>query len=361
MPPRSPADYVALARAAILELLDQEHAAAWLEVEARITDVPWPSVGQHIDKHHLSRARIELLKSGLIVDLNIGTRGGRDVVIIHRTDIARRKTAVARAASRKRILTARYMGWAQGTPSRPGIIGPAAERVVHESLKESATFRLINPAGGQVSRFLGYTLDGPLDHAVILTPISEDELPEAPVAVPIEVKNVRDWIYPSSQELYQLLDKAAKLQQHRPELRIVPVLVCRRAHYTAYKMAKDLGFFIVQTRRQYIGSVDQEKLDEVRIELGFLDLVQHHGPDPLVVHMFADVFSKHALAVSQRWAQTAADRDLCGAFPHMRHDAMATRRSGTLDVLRALLNALAATADGNRETRIFSFPRPLPS
>jgi hypothetical protein len=26
-----------------------------------------------------------------------------------------------------------------------------------------------------------------------------------PVAVPIEVKNLRDWIYPSSQELYQLL------------------------------------------------------------------------------------------------------------------------------------------------------------
>ena len=335
MPQRSVDEYVALARAAIIELLDKEHAAAWLEVEAKITDAPWPSVGHRIDKHHLSTARIDLLRNGQIVDLSVGTRGGREVVIIHRADTARRQTAIARAASRKRILTARYLGWAQGTTSRPGVIGPAAERVVHESLKESATFRLVNPAGGQVSRLLGYTLDGPLDHAVILTPINDDELPETPVVVPIEVKNVRDWIYPSSQELYQLLDKAAKLQQHHPTLQIVPVLVCRRAHYTTYKMAKDLGFFIVQSRRQYIGAVDSERLAEVQAELGFLDLVEHRGSDPLVVHMFADVFSKRATEFSQRWMQTAADRDMCGVFPHMRQDSVATRRGQTLDVLRA--------------------------
>jgi hypothetical protein len=344
MPRRSPDEYVALARSAIMELLDQEHAASWLEVEAKIADVPWPSVGYSIDKHHLSTARIELLRSGRIVDLSEGTRGGREVVIIHPAETSRRKTAIAHASSRKRILTARYLSWAQGTPSRPGVIGPAAEQVVHESLKESATYRLVNPSGGQVSKFLGYALDGPLDNAVILTPINDDELPETPVAVPIEVKNVRDWIYPSSQELYQLLDKAAKLKQSHPELQIVPVLVCRRAHYTAYKMAQDLGFFIVQTRRQYIGSVDPERLLEVRTELGFLDLTEHHGPDPLVVHMFADVFPRYATEFSQRWARTAAARDVCDAFPHMRHDPIAARRGRTLEVLRAL--AARAGFDG---------------
>lgn len=334
MPQRSVDEYVALARAAILELLDQEHAASWLEVEAKITDHPWPSVGFHIDKHHLSTARIDLLRTGQLVSRSVGTRGGREVIIVHRADTTRRQTAIERAASRKRILTARYLGWAQGTPSRPGVIGPAGERAVHESLKESATFRLVNPVGGQVSRLLGYALDGPLDHAVFLTPINDDDLPETPVVVPIEVKNIRDWIYPSSQELYQLLDKAAKLQQHQPTLHIAPVLVCRRAHYTTYKMAKDFGFFIVQARRQYISSVDLERLAEVQAELGFLDLVEHRGSDPVLVRMFANVFAKRASEFSQRWMNIATDRGLCSVFPHMRHDSSATRRGDTLEVLR---------------------------
>jgi len=195
---------VALARQAIMELLDQEHAAAWLEIEAKITDVPWPAIGHRIDKHHLSTARIELLRSGRIEEHQADTRGGREVTIIHTADVGRRRTAIAKASQRKRILLARYLGWAQGTPSRPGIIGPAAERVVHESLKETGTFRLVNPSSGQVSNFLGCKIDGPLDHAVIFTPMTAEGLPEHPVAVPIEVKNIRDWIYPSSQEPYQL-------------------------------------------------------------------------------------------------------------------------------------------------------------
>jgi hypothetical protein len=263
MPRQPPERYVELGRRAILELLDREHAAPWLEVEARITDVPWPSIGHRIDKHHLSTAHIELLRSGRIVEHHADTRGGREVTIIQPADVGRRATATARAAQRKRILLARYLGWAQGTPSRPGIIGPAAERVVHESLKATGTFRLMNPSGGQVSTFLGSTINGPLDHAVIFTPITDAGLPGQPIAVPVEVKNLRDWIYPSSQEPYQLLDKAAKLRRLHPDVPIVPVLVCRRAHYTAFKMARDMGFFIIEARRQYIGLVDEEKLDEV--------------------------------------------------------------------------------------------------
>jgi hypothetical protein len=227
----APDQYVALARRAIVELLDQEHAAPWLEIEARITDEPWPTVGHPIDKHHLSTAHIQLLRRGQIEQNKTDTRGGREVTIIQPTDVGRRATAVAKAAQRKRVLLARYLGWASGSRTRPGIIGPAAERVVHQPLKETATFRMMRPAGGSVSEFLGCEIRGPLDSAVIFTPMSHDGLPGQPIAVPIEVKNIRDWIYPSSQELYQLLEKAAQLKQLRPEIPIVPLLVCRRALY----------------------------------------------------------------------------------------------------------------------------------
>ncbi len=37
------------------------------------------------------------------------------------------------------------------------------------------------------------------------------------MTVPIEVKNIRHWIYPGAWELHQLLDKAARLQARLAE------------------------------------------------------------------------------------------------------------------------------------------------
>lgn len=47
----------------------------------------------------------------------------------------------------------------------------------------------------------------------------------------------------------------------------------RRAHITAFRMARDLGFFIADAHRQYIAGVEEGKLSEIRQELGLLDLV----------------------------------------------------------------------------------------
>jgi hypothetical protein len=54
------------------------------------------------------------------------------------------------------------------------------------------------------------------------------------------------------QELYQLLDKCARLQVQYPQQRLVPVLVCRRAHYTTFVMAKNLGFAVLPMMAQPI-------------------------------------------------------------------------------------------------------------
>jgi hypothetical protein len=83
----------------------------------------------------------------------------------------RRSTAVAKAAQRKRLLMARYLGWAQGTPSRPSAIGPAAEKAAHDSLLAAAPYgyRLLQPSGTGVSAMLGAHLPGPLDDGAIFT------------------------------------------------------------------------------------------------------------------------------------------------------------------------------------------------
>ena len=77
-------------------------------------------------------------------------------------------------------------------------------------------------------------------------------MPTQPILVTIEAKNLRQWIYPRTQELYQVLDKSARLQLEHPDLGVLPVLVCRKAHYNANKMAQHLGFHVIATQRQYV-------------------------------------------------------------------------------------------------------------
>jgi hypothetical protein len=143
---RSADEYVAFARTAITELLDQEHAAGWLEVEAKIADAAWPGAPTRVDPHHLGTARRQLLRGGRIRVSHSGTRGGREVVIVQPADTSGRSTAIAKAAQRKRLLLARYLGWAQGTPEparrhRP-CCGAGCSRVV-----EGRGVLPIGPAG----------------------------------------------------------------------------------------------------------------------------------------------------------------------------------------------------------------------
>jgi hypothetical protein len=67
------------------------------------------------------------------------TRGGSAVATIQPANQRKRGTAIARAAGRKRLLYARYLGWARGTARYPhGMIGPAGERAVRSAIIDSA-------------------------------------------------------------------------------------------------------------------------------------------------------------------------------------------------------------------------------
>jgi len=117
---------------------------------------------------------------------------------------------------------------------------------------------------------------GPLDNAAYLMLTDTQGRPTGVVTVLIEVKNVRHWIYPDSAELYDLLDKAARLQIANAGHPFVPVLVCRRAHSTTFEMALQLGFFVIATRAQFLLNVQGVNLahvQQVDQELGFHDMV----------------------------------------------------------------------------------------
>src|SRR5206468_4108109 len=105
------------------------------------------------------------------------------------------------ATARKRLLAARYYGWAKGTSTRPGRFGPAGEAAVRDAMIEAAPsgYTIENP-GREVDKLLGIPVHGPLDAAAHYLVRYPGGIPGPVITVPVEAKNLRDWIYPSSRE-----------------------------------------------------------------------------------------------------------------------------------------------------------------
>jgi hypothetical protein len=116
------------------------------------------------------------------------------------------------------------------------------------------------------------TIPGPLDLAVRIPAVTLDE-PQSPLII-AEVKNIREWIYADTKELYQLLSKAALIQNARTDLPIIPVLFCKRVNITAINLANCLGFHLVDMRYQYVllrDNVTIPQLNRISKELGIRD------------------------------------------------------------------------------------------
>jgi hypothetical protein len=304
--------HVERGKRALLAMVERHLAAIWMEAQARASDARWGDERFPVDPEHLWQARDELVTDGSLKWTGPErTRGGRPIDVIIPGDTRGRVKPVEAAAARKRLLQTRYLSWASGTKDgdeggSAGVIGPEAERVVHSSMREAGHhlgFRFEEVKTGQASTFLGERVQGgPLDNAVHF------HIDHIPYSVAVEVKSIRDHVYPSSVELYQLLWKAARLQQALPTANIVPVLVCRRANKTLFYMAKDLGFLVFQSFAQWIqegGRTTSAAVNEVRNELSYLDLhvVQPSWDrlDPGLEGYFRKVLAGQAKSTAANW------------------------------------------------------------
>jgi hypothetical protein len=337
-----------IARSAIVDLLKHEHAVVWLEVEAKLAEHPYPGMKHGLNPHVLSIARTQLLAANIIESVAEPTRGGRIIEVSALTDRHLRKTAFEIAAARKRLLQARYLSWGVTSSKAPNMIGVAGERVARASLRATDAHIGYKPHSnnGEVTILFGQPVPGgPLDDVTYLMALDNDR----PVAltIAIEVKNIRHWIYSSSDELFQLLDKCARLQTTYPNERIVPCLVCRRAHLTAFKMAKDIGFIILSTDVQPIlprAEVPPADLSEVVQELGY-NLERTEGPLPKLVREFENSIPKIAVRTALRWSSNAPV--LGRYFSTLRDNKITQRlRQSTMNTLRSAAKQLPNSEGG---------------
>lgn len=304
------AGWVALGKVALAEMLDQHYAAPWVEIEARLSAKRWRDNSYTIDPHILTIAKGELLSDGQIVQLHAPTRGGGEVAVFHLPVVRGRSRLITDTAARKRLLVARWKSWARGSAHMPNLIGEGGEAVVHESLLAAGPYgyRVIQPTRGEItSLFGGVVPGGPLDNGAWLSTIdARTQAPATQYLVPIEVKNLRHWLYPTHWEPFQLLHKAAGLANAHPEFPVLPILICRKAHYRTLEMARDLGFLIFQTHDQYVlpsERIELELFDAVRNELSFDDLVISSSRNDNLVTWLSGAVLREARKFASRWAE----------------------------------------------------------
>src|SRR5262245_1118721 len=116
-------------------MLSEHHAVVWPEIEARAADRIWGELPYPVDPHHLTTASSRLIRENIITRSADPTRGGRRIAVYCPADLRGRGTIVTQTAARKRLLHARFIGWASGTPKTPGIVGSAGEVVARAALR----------------------------------------------------------------------------------------------------------------------------------------------------------------------------------------------------------------------------------
>jgi hypothetical protein len=339
--------WVTVAEQAVYELIDSGLAVPHVEVEARLFDTGWrhPSAPKPIAffPHILDEARNNLLSGGNIEIVQRVTKGSAAVELYVPANQRKRTTAVDIATRRKSMLYARFV-----RASRT--FGAAGETVLRRSLNRSALatgYLPMEQGFGEVRRIGKFVTAGPLDSGAWLTLKGPDGLPQSQHALVIEMKNRRLTLYPRHKEVHQLLDKAAQLQKKHPDLPIVPLLVCRRAHDRLFWMAKDLGFLVHASRRHFLNldkGTTEQTISALQNELGLADLTADSDETANhIIGLFDSTVPKQARATAIRWATVGSQ--LGAHFANLRDEKITeAERSTHLTALRTDAGVLLQNA-----------------
>lgn len=252
-------------------LITRQKVISQRELEARLCDFV-PSGNPRLEPHHIASIKSELD----LVQIS-------DDPVPFYTRRKMRKLDYSLPLQHKQLLHHQYR-----EITSQEMCGSVAEKVVLASMQAAAAQNpaLVVPSHslGSVSAIDGFSTAGSLDTYCYYMASSSGLTREA-VPVGIEVKNIRHWVYPESQELWQLVRAAT-------ELNCIPILVTRRIHVTTGRFCRSVGMVVFETQRQYFapGLVEDPRLLGVFRDLYFRDVLPWDGADPYITKFFASTF-----------------------------------------------------------------------
>jgi len=173
----------------------------------------------------------------------------------------------------------------------PALCGAALEQVVKAAALASEQYHVVSPAK-QGLEIDGYVIDKECDQILI---------PKTFIGPPIVVedKNLREWLTPSSEEVWALIGKALRFPD------AIPVLICRRMHYVGFIVFKQIGLSCWQVFRQYFDPSVETQLVPIRHTdgLGFSDVTTALTPPAALVGFFSKTLPKYADTFRSRFEE----------------------------------------------------------
>jgi hypothetical protein len=128
------------------------------------------------------------------------------------------------------------------------------------------------------------------------------------IAGGVEVKNIREWIYPDRQEVKDFLKKCCALD-------LVPILIARRIHYTTTRLLVPRGGIVRETYNQRVPEADAWLAQRAKDKhsLGYHDIRLGNQPDARMLGFAGQIASLLSTARRKFDAGGCAELD---AFAH---------------------------------------------
>lgn len=140
------------------------------------------------------------------------------------------------------------------------LCGDCLESVIGKAISTTQLYNQVGSQKHQPIHFGDVKLSGAVDFVLIPKKMANS-------AVLIESKNIREWIYPSSMELWQFIERAVTFTNTGMDT--LPVFVARKIQQSTRYLFKSIGILGVDTHRQLFDPSIATELSSVRHKDGF--------------------------------------------------------------------------------------------
>jgi hypothetical protein len=142
------------------------------------------------------------------------------------------------------------------------LCGNVLEEIIHKAILESRTMLCPGSPKFPIIEINGFhIIDGnSLDFILYDKKLT--------LRIGVEVKNIREWIYPSAEEVWRLIAKCVSIEA-------IPVLIARKISYVARtELFQRIGLVCHETYKQYFDISVEKQLEEIKHKngLGFKDI-----------------------------------------------------------------------------------------
>jgi hypothetical protein len=176
----------------------------------------------------------------------------------------------------------------------PQLCGQALERIVDEAANLAQMHTVLGPVLPN-QKVNGIVVDREIDHLLI---------PKGYVgpSLIVEDKNMREWLNPSSEQVWSVIGNAVKFPN------AIPVIVCRRMNFLAFRMFKRIGMMCWQVYGQYFDPSIEQELFPIRHKdgLGFSDVTTEMVPPAALIRFFSSVVPSNSVDFGTRFEQHRA-------------------------------------------------------